>query len=369
MMAKSSTEKPTTVGALAFLLRPENFRSACVYVVHGDDLYLKAEVIRAIRQELLGGEDEQLLMNTFSGKETQLRDVLDALATLSLFSSGPRLVIVEEADSFVSQYREGLESYVARPSKGGVLVLEVKTWPANTRLAKAVSSQGLTIDCRSHDSCKPQERRSRERELKTWLVHRAKVNYQARMDMAAADVLLELLPAEPGILDQEIGRLALLAGPRQAIDAEFVRGNVGGWRVRAAWDMIDAAAEGRAAEALGQLERLIASGEKPQVLLAQLASSLRPYALAAELIEAAKTQRQRLPVATALSQAGVLPFKFRQAEEQLRQIGWARARKLMQWLLAADLAMKGHNSPDERARIELERLIVRLSGAARAAVS
>jgi hypothetical protein len=66
----------------------------------------------------------------------------------------------------------------------------------------------------------------------------------------------------------------------------------------------------------------------------------------------------------ALSQAGVLPFKLSDAERQLRQIGRPRATQLTRWLLAADLAIKGHNSSDDRARIELERLIVRLASSA-----
>jgi hypothetical protein len=49
------------------------------------------------------------------------------------------------------------------------------------------------------------------------------------------------------------------------------------------------------------------------------------------------------------------------AEAQLRQIGRPRAKQLYRWLLAADLALKGHNSSKDRARRELETLIVRLS--------
>jgi DNA polymerase-3 subunit delta len=128
--------------------------------------------------------------------------------------------------------------------------------------------------------------------------------------------------------------------------------------------MIDAAAEGRAADALAQLDRLIASGEKPHGLFPQIASSLRRFATAAELIETADNERRRLPVRDALSQAGVPPFKLSDAERQLRQIGPPRARNLARWLLAVDLAIKGHNSSDDRARIEIERLIVRLSTAA-----
>jgi DNA polymerase-3 subunit delta len=325
-----------------------------VCAVFGDEAYLKREVLIALGRQVLGGDDGEFSRSTFVGKEAQLREVLDALATVSLFGSGRRLVIVEDADPFVTQYRTELEAYVAQPVKHGVLVLDVKTWPANTRLAKAVAADGLTIEC------KP----PMERQLKTWLVARAKSELQVRLDAAAADALLELVPPELGILVQELHKLALVTGEDRTIDVNLVRENVGGWRARTTWDMIDAAADGRAANALAQLDRLIAAGEKPHGLFPQMASSLRRFATAMELIESAEQQRQRLPMRNALAQAGVPPFKLNDAERQLRQIGRTRAHELARWLLAADLAIKGHNSSDDRARIELERLIVRLSATA-----
>jgi hypothetical protein len=99
--------------------------------------------------------------------------------------------------------------------------------------------------------------------------------------------------------------------------------------------------------------------------LPQIASSLKRFATAARLIQAAEADKRRLLPRDALAQAGVLPFKLTDADRQLRQIGRKRALMLTEWLLAADLAMKGHNSSDERARIELERLIVRLGKANR----
>jgi DNA polymerase-3 subunit delta len=126
--------------------------------------------------------------------------------------------------------------------------------------------------------------------------------------------------------------------------------------------LVDAAADGRAADALGQLHRLIAAGEKPHGLLPQMGHSLRQLASATRLIESAEAAGSRLSLRSALEQAGVPPFKLSTAERQLRQLGRQRARQLTGWLLAADLAMKGPNSADSRARLELERLIVRLSG-------
>jgi DNA polymerase-3 subunit delta len=218
-------------------------------------------------------------------------------------------------------------------------------------LAKALAAIGsFAIQCDSPDV----------RQLKRWMAKRAKEAHNVRLDPAAADALVELVPPEMGVLAQELAKLALLVGATQTIDVRLVQENVGGWRTRATWDMVDAAADGRTSEALSQLDRLITSGEKPHGLLPQMASTLRRFATALDLIDTSALDGRRLPAREALAQAGVLPFKLTDAERQFRQLGRRRASTLTQWLLAADLAVKSYNSSDDRARIELERLIVRL---------
>ncbi len=306
IMAKSAA-KAGVVSGLDYLAHPGKHPLAGVCAVFGDDAFLKSEVLIALRGQVLEGEEGDFGLTTFAGRDVRLRDVYDALATVSLFGAGRRLVIIEEADPFVSEFRGELEEYVAKvagtlrvPSAGvssasdgtrsvpttmGVLVLEVKSWPGNTRLAKAVAASGLAIQCDSPN----------ERQIKTWLTQRAKSEHQVRLEAAAADALVELVPPELGILVQEVAKLALLASENRTIDVQLVRENVGGWRTRATWDMVDAAADGRAADALAQLDRLIASGEKPHGLLPQMASSLRRFASAIELIEGAEADRRRLP--------------------------------------------------------------------------
>ncbi|HEY4235612.1 MAG TPA: DNA polymerase III subunit delta [Lacipirellulaceae bacterium] len=351
-MAKASAAKPGAIGAIDYLAQPDKFPLGPVCAVAGDEAFLKREVLKTVRCLVLGG-DRDFSLSTFEGDAAELRDVLDALATATLFGGERRLVIVEEADSFVSEHRSELETYVQQPAKGSVLLLEVKTWPSNTRLAKAVIASGLAIECKSPS----------EAQIKRWLIQRATAEYGIRLEAAAADTLVEMLPPELGILEQELAKLSLLVGKHGAIDTNVVRENVGGWRTRTTWDLVDAAADGRAAEALSQLHRLIAAGEKPHALLPQIGHALRQLATATRLIEMAESAGGRLSLRSALEQAGVPPFKLATAERQLRQLGRPRAKQLTSWLLAADLAMKGHNSADTRARLELERLIVRLSAA------
>jgi len=353
-MAKAAANK---ISALKFLTAPGDFPTGPVCAVAGDDAFLRHEVRLALGR--LRDDGEGLSIKSCDGKTAELRDVKDALCERSLFGSERRTVVVEDADPFVKQYREKLEDYVEKPARDAVLVLEVKTWPGNTRLAKAVAKTGLTISCQV-----PQQGRELTdftKQLKDWLIHLARSQHQVKLERPAVDLLLDLLPTEVGILCQEVAKLSLLVDAKQVIDAALVRENVGGWRTRKTWDMIDAAAEGRAADALNQLGRLLAAGEEPHALLPQMASTFRKFAAAARIFERAEQQRRKISLRTALEQSGMPPFKLRDAEAQLKQIGRPRAKQLYHWLLAADLELKGHNSTKERARRVLETLIVRLA--------
>jgi DNA polymerase-3 subunit delta len=292
--------------------------------------------------------------------DAELRDVLDALSARSLFGGDRRFVVVEDADGLVKDRRQDLEDYVARPLADATLVLEVRSWPGNTRLAKAVAQSGLTISCQAPD--RGQELAAFHRRLSTWLVAVAKRDMQCELAPGAVELLIELLPSEAGVMYQEVARLALLGGGK--IDANLVQQQVGGWRTRQTWDMIDAAADGRAADALAQLDRLLAAGDDAHALFPQMASTLRRFALAVRLIERAERRRQPITLRAGLQQAGVPPFKLGDAERQLRQIGRQRARRLYRWLLTADLAIKGHSSGKEAARRVLEMFILRLARAA-----
>ena len=72
------------------------------------------------------------------------------------------------------------EDYVARPAKAGVLVLELKSFPSNTRLYKAVAEAGLPIDCSA----------PRPAAVIGWLGAWAEQTHHVRLPRAAAGMLL-----------------------------------------------------------------------------------------------------------------------------------------------------------------------------------
>jgi DNA polymerase-3 subunit delta len=354
-MAKKSA---AAVTGFDVLIDPQSIQPAAVTVIVGDDGFLQHEVRRALIAQLCG-DDPDAAAEHLDGERIEYRDLHDALSELSLFGSGDRVIVLEDADDFVKNYRDRLEDYVTKPRSDAILILEVTTWPSNTRLAKAVAESGLTIRCATPAQGK--ELTEFTKQLKEWLAVVARREFNCELLKPAADLLVDLIPPEPGILYQEVARLSLLAEPGRKIDANLVQQNVGGWRTRKTWDMIDAAADGRAADALQQLDRLLAAGDEPFALLPQMASTLRKFALAVRLFDQAERRRQAMSIRTALERAGMPPFKLNDAERQLKQIGRPRARQLYRWLLAADLELKGYNSTKDRARRVIETLIIRLS--------
>jgi DNA polymerase-3 subunit delta len=355
-MAKSSS---TTVTALQVLMSPGQHRLGPVCAVVGDNAFLRHEVRLCLTRLLDTGDEQGFAVGTRDGRTAQWRDILDSLSERSLFGNDNRTVVVEDADALVKNYRNKIEQYVEKPATDALLLLEVTTLPGNTRLAKAIAKSGLTIRCQVPQ--KGAELTQFTKQLKDWLVQVAREECDVELKRPAVDLLLQLLPTEVGVLYQEVAKLSLLAGDKKKIDADLVRDHVGSWRTRKTWDMIDAVAEGRAADALGQLDRLLAAGEEPHALLPQMASTLRRFAAAARLFEQGERRGQPMSLRSALQQSGMLPFKLSDAEGQLRQIGRPRAKQLYRWLLAADLALKGHNSTKDRARREIETLIVRLA--------
>lgn len=342
---------PVSVNAIDWLSKapPKSFPGVCV--VFGDEDFLKREALTRLRRAILGEGDGEFSWTEFDEKEEKvaLRDVTDELATVSLFG-GKRVVAVLNADEFVTRFRPQLEDYVARPKTMGILILGVKTWPANTRLFKAVAGSGLQIECKA-----PSVDRAAG-----WLMSWAANRHGTKLDRAAAELMVEIVGPELGVLNQELAKLAA-ASVERPIDVALVRDLVGGWRAKTAWEMIDAALAGNTSEALVQIDRLLAGGEHPLAVLGPLGWSLRQMAAAVGIIEQTETQGRKPQMRRALEEAGVKPFAIGKVEKQLMRLGRKRGAQLLRWLLDADLAMKRESSSPHRARLVLEELLCRLA--------
>jgi DNA polymerase-3 subunit delta len=318
-----------------------------VYALAGDEEFLKRHARERIISIAIGDEDPAFAVSVYSGDKLDFSTVRNDLETLP-FLAPCRVVIVESADPFVTNFRGELEAYVAKPSSVGVLVLDVKTFPETTKLAKALPD-GAKLACKAPPAYKAFE-------LKPWCIQWAKTAHQKALAPEAAELLLELIGPAMGLLDSELAKLAVAVGPRGTISADDVDKLVGRSKAADVFRILDAIGDGKPAEALSLLEEVFAEGTDPMAVLGALTSQLRKLATVARLHIGEKQA-----LGPAMDAAGVPKWdKIRQGfEKQLRALGRGRLDRLTEWLVEINYGLKGGNPLPER--VQVERLVVRLA--------
>jgi len=330
-------------------------------VIHGGDGFLVRETLALVRRLLCPDEADRSWAWRECGGDQALdpREVCDEAATVPMFAGATRAAVVRDADPFVSANRGLLEGLAAGPRRGGLVILEVKTFPTNTRLAKLVAAQGLAIEAAIPARFN----------LPRWVEAWARGRHDLAIAPATAQRLVDRLAGQLGQIDQALARLAA-ATPASArrcpLPPEVVDHLAGTPQDRAAWALIDATGAGDAKKAVGLLGDLIAAGENPIGITAQAAAVLRRLATAARLLALPSDAGRPAGVEEALKEAGAAswPQALSQARQALGQLGARRARRLPLDLLDLDLALKGDASRGLRARLALERLICMMSQAA-----
>ena len=329
--------------ATAFLKAPQDKPTGAIVVLSGTERSLKLDALAALMPLVCGDGADDSSATKFDGKDADLKSVRDELQTVSMFGDR-RVVLVENADDFVSENRSALEKYLEKPSKKSLLVLDVGSFPKTTKLFKAVDKLGLLIECTELEGP----------ELTRWIQATVKERFGKQITRDAAMLLPELAGTHLGLLDQEIEKVAAYAGERPQLDSEDVRKVVGGWKAETTWVMLNAVRDGQLSFALSNLDKLLTAGEPPMKLLGGISFVFRKLATATEL------SRQGTPLSAALKQAGIFPRDIAAAESYLRRIGRPNAEQISRWLLETDLNLKGGARTSER--LMLEQLFLKLSG-------
>ena len=341
----------TILHAFEMLPKPPS-EPPSVAAVFGHDAALRIWALESLSS---GGD-----VTSFDGETVRWSDLRDELATASLFDFGnKRTIIVRDADKFVSNHRPELERYLTNPSDANRFLLELTTLASNTKVYKAIDKDHLLVSCSSGtDSKLKVSAATRRKFLCGYVADR----HKTALTKEAADALVEMLGDEIGMLDTEMAKLSLYRDPGETIDEPLVREVVAGWQGKTVWQITEAIAAGNAAEAIRQLDKLMTGGQPPIALLPQIAWSLRRLGLATAIVEHREREGRSWQLEDALAAAGIRrPHEIQQAKAQLKGIGRERGRKLLPWLLDADLRLKGTHSAPGRDRFLLEQFVTRLA--------
>lgn len=235
----------------------EDRRIYPVYVVFGKNQRRADEHLRRIIDQVLADADPQLSLSSYDGSEALFGDVIDELQTLP-FLAPRRLVIVKDADTFITRWRKNLEQYLEKPSTTGVLLLMPQSFPGSTRLAKLAGKIGQVFAC---EKIEP-------RQLGPYLVEYAVGAHQLKMTGAAAAMLIELAGDDSNMLLSEIDKLAAyLLGPGEtgkSITPADVQALIGNNRHYNAFNVIDAMTVADVGLALNRLDQMLEQDRESQ---------------------------------------------------------------------------------------------------------
>jgi DNA polymerase III subunit delta len=212
-----------------------------VYALIGSDPFLQLQKLAEILC-LLPADAQRV---DVEGEKAELAEVLDELRSFAMFG-GAKVVVVRDADEFLSRYREQLEDYVAAPSDSGSLILRLTSLPKNQRIYKAIDKLG------GIEPCDP------PKDLAKWTIERARAAHKVALTPDAAHMLVDLIGDDLGRIDNELAKLAIDAeGTKGPIGPDKVSGSVAFQREQEMWDMTNELASGDPAAALRRWRQLV----------------------------------------------------------------------------------------------------------------
>ncbi|MFH1613878.1 MAG: DNA polymerase III subunit delta [Planctomycetota bacterium] len=294
-----------------------------VYVIAGKDKFLAGQEYETLLDQLLPPEKRTMCLYIPEPDKVTAADVFDELRTLP-FLADRRVVLIKDADDFISQYRTHLENYFDNPSTSGVLILMVSSWPKNTRLAKKLTNIGRLLLA---EEPKP-------RELAPFVVNYAKTKHDKLISQSTAQLLVELVGDSTGSLAAEVDKLALFAGETKKIAPSDVELLIGHNRLFNIFEVIDAMASGRLDTAFDRVRRIFALDKNaPFTVVGAFAFHYRRMFTSRVLLEKGLSQNQ---IASKLRIWGNKESFFR----QLHKVTLSQVACAIQQLACIDYAIK-----------------------------
>ncbi len=295
-------------------------RTSPIYVLHGKDAFLRDEARRRVVSQVLGPADPQGCLAVFDAA-AELVSVLDELRTLP-FLAPHRVVVVREAEAFVSAHREALEKYFDAPVATATLILEVGAWPGNTKLAKKLPAVGELIECSGPEG--PQ--------LIAW-IHNAVQQAGKTIAPDAASLLAEWIGPDLATLTGEVEKVTTYVGDQPDVTVQDVSAVVAASVSPEAFAVTNAITVGDTRAALQATAAALRTRGAEFAMLGQIAWHLRRALRVIQDVAAGQNP------ATAMKSARVF-YGQREFQAMLRRRGRRKLRQDVRRLLAADLGMK-----------------------------
>lgn len=289
------------------------------YLLAGDELLLRDDALHEIENGVLGSAPRDFNLDRLEvGRDAPGR-LEEALASLPVLAER-RLVVLREATGrggkLDAAWTEAIEAFLGQldASASTVLVVVVAKADRRSRWVKAFRDPALVVDCEPPKGA---------RELAKFLKEEAS-RQGVKLSAEAAGLLGERVGPQLLLLRQEIEKASLLAGPGETLDRKHVEMSVAAVAEEPIWDLTDAIGQGKTADALDMLARMLNHGAAAPAILGALASHFR------RLVRVGHGEK-----------VGGPPFVVRKLEQQARRYALPRLVGCLRAIHRTDVELKG----------------------------
>lgn len=329
---------------------------APIYLLYGEDRYSIVEALKILKKDFLKEDASGSGIEYYLGKDVSPETIAEAANTASFFSR--RLVIVddipyfnqgknkddgeEDTDAEGNVARDTAEGgditllleYCQQPNPGSCLVLISAKANKGRKLFKEIAKTGRIIEF--YNPKGPSE-------WTMWIQKEAQLRGK-KINPSTAGFLVEWAGHHPGVLVQEMDKLALFLGDKQHIDKEDISTVCIPLVETTIFSMLDAIAAGNSKDALQKLKEVL-SQEHYLKVNTMIVRQIR-LLLAGTLI-----RKRGQGVEELISKARIKPYEGNKVYRQAANFYPEKLALALEECLQTDMALK--RSGDSHLLLEM----------------
>lgn len=305
-------------------------------LLYGAESYFIETGLQLIRNAVVLPENRDFNLTQFQGREFKAGVVIEQARTFPVFSER-RLVIIKNIHEASAEQLDGLLTYLEDPVPETVLLMTAEKIDARRKFYQILKKTGKTFEFKKiYENQLPSFVRELAKSSNVTLTGEGLKLFCKRVGTNLVEV--------QGELEKLVGYL----GERDIADENDVAAIVSDTRIESIFDLTDALGEGDTGRALHLMDRLLAEGQAPLMVLAMMTRHFRQMWKVSELVA------QKVPQSEFPKRVGVSPYFLNGLLQQAGRFDRKQYQQLFGMFLATDLALKSSGS---EPKMHLETLV------------
>ncbi len=318
----------------------KNGTFARVYLLYGDEAYLKRYYRNVLRKALVP-EDDTINFNQFSGKDLKVEELMEQAMTMPFFAEH-RLIMVTDSELFKNKEPgEKLADFLANVPAETVIVFSESQVDTRKKLFKAVKELGVVEEYKHPD----------RRSIGAWVV-KALARDKQQIAQNALDAFLDSVGEDMEKASHELGKVSAYTMGKAMVTLEDVQAlcipDIG----TKVFDLNRSIFGGQSKKALQQYYELLELQEKPLGILYWISRQLNEMMIVLDL------RVQSYDVTTIAKKTGLRDFAVKNYLRYVGNFPSEKVRRAVEECVKTEEAVKSGRIGDEEA---VEMLIIKCS--------